>query len=165
MAKLGTSKIGTQELSIEQDTVFTTPTNGDTEGRTLTSEIGVDVTTTPTPSSVTSSALLPSIGIETTVSPTTATSDTPTGLKPVVLNPENLGVTFDRERSVFVSNWFEETTPVADGVHTDVVVTSELRSDDPLTVVIERDDTGDGRVDARSETHTTCRTIRFYRRC
>lgn len=72
-----------------------------------------------------------------------------------ILNPRNLQTTYDESRSAFVSEWFEETAVVPEDAIETVVVTADLRSDNPITVYAERDDTGDGIVDDRSKTYET----------
>jgi hypothetical protein len=86
------------------------------------------------------------------VSTTTTSIDADSGqLPPVILNPDNLEVEYDESRGAFVSEWSREITPVPDGVNREVVVTLDIGTDEPVTVVVERDDTGDGTVDTRSE--------------
>jgi hypothetical protein len=131
MPSLGTSQLGTELLSGSVTRVSINPAVSVTTERELDSTTTADAITTAT-------------------SVVTSTKQ----ITPISLSPENLYVQFNEESSEFQSTWFEKETPLEETGELVIVGKFRRERDEPVQVVVERDDTGNKTPNATSEVKT-----------
>lgn len=131
MVKMGTSQIGTEYLAGSITYVSIQPTLLQTSSKTLNSKTTANINTNAT-SSVTGNKLF----------------------KSVSLSPENFYVQFNEKKNEFQSTWFEKETPLEETGELVIVGKFRRERDEPVQVVIERDDTGNEVPNATSEIKT-----------
>lgn len=131
MLQLGTSELGTTLLSGDVTYISVKPTSAATNQQKLNANTTADAITQSTSS-------------------VTVTKQ----INPISLSPENLYVQFNENSGEFQSNWFEKETPLEETGELVIVGKFRRERDEPVQVVIERDDTGDEVPNATSEVKT-----------
>lgn len=131
MPSLGNSQLGTEYLAGTVTLVNVKPTSSETDTRKFDGE-KTAITSTKSVSAVTGTKAISSVS----------------------LSPENLSIRFNESAGEFQSNWFTKETPLEETGELVIVGTFRREQDEPVDIVVERDDGGDGLPDITSEIQT-----------